>query len=39
MLRKLRAALQPPGSPTSNQPTPVMLRGGIEVGVVGESQR
>jgi hypothetical protein len=41
MLRKLRAAIQPPapagsGSPAS-QPTAVMLSGGLEVGVVGES--
>jgi hypothetical protein len=42
MLRKLRAAMQPaspPGadSPRAGQPTQVMLRGGIEVRVVGES--
>jgi hypothetical protein len=41
MLRKLRAAIQPPapagsGSP-AGQPTAVMLSGGLEVGVVGES--
>jgi HIRAN domain len=42
MLRKLRDALQPPtppaaGSTPTGQPTPVILPGGIEVGVVGES--
>jgi HIRAN domain len=42
MLRKLRAAIQPPapagsGSPQPSQPTTVMLSGGLEVGVVGES--
>jgi hypothetical protein len=41
MLRKLRAAIQPPapagsGSP-AGQPTALMLGGGLEVGVVGES--
>jgi hypothetical protein len=39
MLRKLRAAIQPPapagsGSP-AGQPTAVMLSGGLEVGIVG----
>jgi hypothetical protein len=42
MLRKLRAAIQPPAPPGASSPqdgrlTQVMLRGGIEVGVVGES--
>ena len=41
MLRKLRAAIQPTapaGSGSSaGQPTAVMLSGGLEVGVVGES--
>jgi hypothetical protein len=42
MLRKLRAAIQPPassgsGTPQASQPTAVMLSGGLEVGVVGES--
>lgn len=41
MLRKLRAAIQPPapagsGSP-AGQPTAAMLSGGLQVGVVGES--
>jgi hypothetical protein len=41
MLRKLRAAIQPlasaePGSP-GGQPTAVVLSGGLEVDVVGES--
>jgi hypothetical protein len=42
MFRKLRDALQPPtpvasGAPPSGQLTQVILRGGEEVGVVGES--
>lgn len=41
MLRKLRAAIQPPAPAASDslasQPTAVMLSGGLEVGVVGES--
>jgi HIRAN domain len=42
MLRKLRTAIQPPvpagsSSPPAGQPTAVMLSGGLEVGVVGES--
>jgi hypothetical protein len=41
MLRKLRAAIQPPApvesSSPASQPTAVMLSGGLEVGVVGES--
>jgi HIRAN domain len=41
MLRKLREAIQPPtpaGSESpASQPTTVMLSGGLEVGVVGES--
>jgi hypothetical protein len=42
MLRRIRDALQPPvppapGSPQTGQPTPALLPGGIEVGVVGES--
>jgi len=42
MLRKLRAAIPSPvpaglGSPEASQPTIVVLSGGVEVGVVGES--
>ena len=42
MLRKLRTAIQPPvpagsSSPPASQPAAVMLSGGLEVGVVGES--
>jgi hypothetical protein len=41
-LRKLRTAIQPPtpggsSAPQASQPTMVMLSGGLQVGVVGES--
>ena len=41
MLRKLRAAILPPASAGSGSPATgaVMLSGGLEVGVVGESHQ